>query len=406
MIGVIADDVTGATDVAAALSREGLRTLLAFDAELPVTEEADAVVMGLKTRSIPAADAVVTSMAALRTLRDAGATRFYFKYCSTFDSTDEGNIGPVTEALAQALGVSTVVTTPAAPIHGRTVKDGHLYVSGVPLHQTHMAHHPITPMRDSNLVSLLTPQVHGTVTTLPHSEVHTGVAVVRAAIAAAESAGVVHVIADAVDAADLAIIAEAADSAVLTAGSAGLIGAIGRRQRASGRTAPAPPAARTAIIAGSCSRRTLEQIASFQASGAPSHRVVPEPGQTAAELAEAALTWWDAQPDVTSAMIYSSSSPEERNGELPAVGELYEQVAGLVARGLAHRGVRRMLVAGGETSGAVIRELGTTVAVVGEEAAVGVPWIHDTAHGVHLVLKSGNFGDVDMFTSVAGGEQP
>ncbi|GAA2543074.1 four-carbon acid sugar kinase family protein [Microbacterium mitrae] len=410
MIGVIADDVTGATDVAAALSREGLQTLLAFNAETSVTEDADAIVIGLKTRSIPVAEAVATSLVALRSLENAGATRFYFKYCSTFDSTDEGNIGPVTEALAEALGVSTVVTTPAAPIHGRTVNDGNLYVFDVPLHETHMAHHPITPMRDSNLARLLTPQSRGAVMTLPLSAARDGAVAVRATIAAAESAGVTQgsvsvtqVIADAVTAADLAIIAEATDDAVLTAGSAGLIGAIAERQAASGRTVSAPPAGRTAIIAGSCSRRTLEQIAAFESSGGLSHRVVAAPGQTAAQLAEAALTWWDEQPTDTSAMIYSSSSAEERNDELPEAGELYEQVAGIVANGLAHRGVQRMLVAGGETSGAVIRELGTTVAVVGDEAAVGAPWIHDVAGGVHLVLKSGNFGEVDMFTSLAGG---
>ncbi|SJN38593.1 hypothetical protein FM104_10210 [Microbacterium esteraromaticum] len=402
MIGVIADDVTGATDVAAALSREGLRTLLALNAETPVTGDADAVVIGLKTRSIPADDAIEASLVALRTLRNAGATRFYFKYCSTFDSTDEGNIGPVTEALAQALGVSTVVTTPAAPVHGRTVNDGNLYVFDVPLHETHMAHHPITPMRDSNLSRLLTPQVQGAVTTLPLSAVREGAALAHAMIASAESAGVAHVIADAVDAADLAVIAEAVDTAVLTAGSAGLIGAIAARQVPSGRTVSAPPAGRTAIIAGSCSRRTLEQIAAFQESGGSSHRVVAEAGQTASELADAALTWWDEQPADSSALIYSSSSAEERDDELPEAGELYEQVAGIVAHGLAQRGVQRMVVAGGETSGAVIRELGTTVAVVGDEAAVGAPWVHDVARGVHLVLKSGNFGDVDLFTSVAG----
>ncbi len=404
MIGVIADDVTGATDVAAALSREGLRTLLALQADSPVTGDADAIVIGLKTRSIPVADAVAASLAALETLRDAGATRFYVKYCSTFDSTDEGNIGPVTEALADALGVPTVVTTPAAPIHGRTVDGGHLSVFGVPLHETHMAQHPITPMRDSNLVKLLTPQVHGTVTTLPLSVVRAGADAVRAALTAAEEAGTAHVIADAVDDADLAVIAEA-ETAVLTAGSAGLIGAIAARHQASGRTISAPPAAQTAIIAGSCSRRTLEQIAAFQASGGASHRVFAHPDQTATELAETALAWWDTQPADTSALIYSSSPADERRDELPGAGELYEQVAGIVARGLVQRGVQRLLVAGGETSGAVIRDLGTTVAVVGEEAAVGAPWIHDVAHDVHLVLKSGNFGDVDMFTSVAGDAQ-
>lgn len=405
MIGVIADDVTGATDVAAAFSREGLRTLLALNAEAPVTGDADAIVIGLKTRSIPVADAVATSLVALRTLQNAGATSFYVKYCSTFDSTDEGNIGPITEAVAQALGVSTVVTTPAAPIHGRTVDDGNLYVFDVPLHETHMAHHPITPMRDSNLVCLLTPQVQGSVSTLPLSAVRDGVAAVRATIADAERTGVAHTIADAVTDADLAVIAEAVDSAVLTAGSAGLIGAIAGRQVASGRTVSAPPVGRTAIIAGSCSGRTLEQIAAFKKAGGSSHRVIAERGQSAAELAEAALTWWDNQPADTSALIYSSGSAEERKNELPGAGELYEQVAGIVADGLAQRGVQRMLIAGGETSGAVIRKLGTTVAVVGEEAAVGAPWVHDVARDVHLVLKSGNFGDVDMFTDVAGRRQ-
>ncbi len=404
MIGVIADDVTGATDVAAALSRAGLQTLLAFDAATHVAGDADAIVIGLKTRSIPVADAVATSLVALRTLQNAGVTRFYFKYCSTFDSTDAGNIGPVTEALALALDVSTVVTTPAAPIHGRTVNDGDLYVFDVPLHETHMAHHPITPMCDSNLVRLLTPQCNGTVTTVPLAAVREGVAAVRATIAAADGAGVTQVIADAMTNDDLAVIAEAAEAAVLTAGSAGLIGAIAERQVASGRAIATAPAGRTAIIAGSCSRRTLEQIADFQASGGTSHRVIAEAGQTAEQLAEAALTWWDEQSADSSALIYSSSSAEERNDELPEAGELYEQVAGIVAHGLAERGVQRMLVAGGETSGAVIRELGTMVAVVGTEAAVGAPWIHDVDHGVHLVLKSGNFGDVDMFTSLAGVE--
>lgn len=401
MIGVIADDVTGATDVAAALSREGLRTLLAFDAETSLTGVADAIVIGLKTRSIPVADAVATSLVALHTLRNAGATRFYFKYCSTFDSTDEGNIGPVTEALAEALGVSTVVTTPAAPIHGRTVEGGHLSVFGVPLHETHMAHHPITPMRDSNLVSLLAPQVAGTVTTLPLSVVRAGAAEARATISAAESAGVAHVIADAVDAADLAAIAEAEDTAVLTAGSAGLIGAIAGRQLASGRTISAPPAVRTAIIAGSCSRRTLEQIDRFVGSGGPAHRVVAEPGDTAEELAARAVEWWEHLPSDADALLYSSTPAAERRQDVPGAGELYERAAGLIASQLSDRGVKRLLVAGGETSGEVVRALGTTVAVVGEEVAPGAPWIHDEERDVHLVLKSGNFGEEDLFVEVA-----
>lgn len=409
MIGVIADDVTGATDVAAALGRAGLRTVLALNTEAPLSEQdlaaVDAIVVGLKTRSIPVAEAVQASLEALRALRGVGANRFYFKYCSTFDSTPEGNIGPVTEALAIELGVDTVVTTPAAPIHGRTVAEGHLLIDGVPLHETHMAQHPITPMLDSSLERLLAPQVSGGIGTLQLETVRAGAAAVTAAIAAATaSAGawrVAHVIADAVEETDLRVIAEAVEGHALVAGSAGLVGAMAEREPASGRELGAPAPGRTAIIAGSCSRRTLEQIAAFRAAGGPSHHVVAQPGDSAEGLAAAALAWWDAQPGDASALIYSSSPAAERDARIPNAGELYEDVAGIVARELSERGVTRMLIAGGETSGAVIRELGTAAAVVGAEAAVGAPWIHDTERDAHLVLKSGNFGGPDFFVDVA-----
>lgn len=403
MIGVIADDVTGATDVAAALSRAGLRTVLALTADVPEDAAAasDAIVVGLKTRSIPAPDAVAESLRALRGLQAAGANRFYFKYCSTFDSTPAGNIGPVVEALADALGVGVVVTTPAAPIHGRTVAGGELFVDGVPLNETHMAQHPITPMRDASLVRLLAPQVAGEVDVLPLEVVRSGPANVRDAITSASRRGARHVIADAVLADDLGVIAESIEGALLAAGSAGLIASLAEREPASGHTIVVAPPGRTAIIAGSCSKRTLEQISAFVEAGGSSYRIVAQPGDTAAALAEAALAWWSELPSDESALVYSSSAAEDRDPNMPEAGELYEDVAGILARGMAARGVQRMLVAGGETSGAVIRELGATTAVVGAEAAVGAPWIHDAANDVYLVLKSGNFGDTDFFVDVA-----
>lgn len=402
MIGVIADDVTGATDVAAALSRAGLRTLLSLTTELePGEAEADAIVIGLKTRSIPAADAVAQSLAALAALRAAGAECAYFKYCSTFDSTPEGNIGPVTEALAAELGAALVVTTPAAPLHGRTVTGGRLFVGGVPLDETHMREHPVTPMRDSSVPRLLAPQVAGEVGLLPLEVVRAGAAAVRDAVASAEASGVVQLVADATEDADLDVIAEAIDGAPLVAGSAGLVGALARRRPASGRAASAPPAGRTAIIAGSCSRRTLEQIDRFQRSGAPSYRLRAERGDTAEGLAAGALAWWDAHSGDGSALIYSSSPAAERDAGFPEAGELYERTAGLLAEGLAARGVQRLLVAGGETSGEVVRALRLGTAVVGEEAALGAPWIHDPHRALHLVLKSGNFGEPGFFVDVA-----
>ncbi|MFF2270931.1 3-oxo-tetronate kinase [Agromyces sp. NPDC058136] len=403
MIGVIADDVTGATDVAAALSRAGLRTLLSLTAEISETAStapADAVVIGLKTRSMPVEEAVALSLDALASLQGLGADRFYVKYCSTFDSTPEGNIGPITEALAAELGAGVVVTTPAAPVHGRTVYRGRLFVGDDLLDETHMRDHPVTPMRDSSVARLLAPQVSGRVGVLPLETVRSGAASVRDRIAQARAAGEAHLVADAVGEEDLAVIAEAVEDDVLVGGSAGLIGALALRRPASLDALPHRTAGRTAILAGSCSRRTLEQIGRFREEGRPSFRLIAGPGETADDLADRAVAWWDEQPADASALIYSSSPADEREHRSPALGELYERAAGEIAVRLAERGIHRLLIAGGETSGEVIRALGTTTAVVGEEAAAGVPWIHDTERGLDLVLKSGNFGSPELFVDV------
>lgn len=402
MIGVIADDVTGATDVAAALRRAGLRTLLALGADVDAgSDDADAIVIGLKTRSLPAAEAVEQSLAALAVLRQRGADRIYVKYCSTFDSTAEGNIGPITEAVARELGTDLVVTTPAAPLHGRTVYRGHLFVGDTLLAETHMRDHPVTPMRDSSVLRLLTAQSTAPVAMLPLDVVQRGADAVRERLRRARADGSLHLVADAVADADLAVVAEAVENETLVAGSAGLVGAIALRGTASGTAAPVPPSGRTAIIAGSCSRRTLEQIDRFVSSGGPAYRVAAGAGTTAEDLAARAVAWWDEQPADAAALIYSSSPASERRDDPPGAGELYERTAGLIATQLSDRGVQRMLIAGGETSGEVIRALGTTVAIVGEEVAPGAPWIHDEQHDVHLILKSGNFGDEDLFVDVA-----
>ncbi|UPL18921.1 3-oxo-tetronate kinase [Microbacterium aurugineum] len=402
MIGVIADDMTGATDVAAALRRAGLRTLLVLGTELDEhAGPADGIVIGLKTRSLPVEEAVAQSLAALTVLRRQGADRIYVKYCSTFDSTDEGNIGPITEAIADALRADLVVTTPAAPLHGRTVYRGHLFVGDVLLAETHMRDHPVTPMRDSSVPRLLAAQCTAPVGLLPLDVVQRDADSVREVMRRSRAEGIRHLVADAVTDADLAVLADAVDGEILVAGSAGLVGAMALRETAAGATAPTPPSGRTAIIAGSCSRRTLEQIDRFVGSGGPAHRVVAEPGDTAEELAARAVEWWEHLPSDADALLYSSTPAAERRQDVPGAGELYEQAAGLIASQLSDRGVKRLLVAGGETSGEVVRALGTTVAVVGEEVAPGAPWIHDEERDVHLVLKSGNFGEEDLFVEVA-----
>ena len=261
MIGVIADDVTGATDVAAALRRAGLRTLLILGTDTadasaagPSISEsaaaADGIVIGLKTRSLPADEAVAQSLAALAALRAQGADRIYVKYCSTFDSTADGNIGPITEAVADALGADLVVTTPAAPLHGRTVYRGHLFVGDVLLAETHMRDHPVTPMRDSSVPRLLTAQSAQAVGMLPLDVVQRGADAVREALDGARAAGILQLIADAVTDADLDVIADAVEAEPLVAGSAGLVGALALRETVAGETAPATPHGRTANIAG------------------------------------------------------------------------------------------------------------------------------------------------------------
>lgn len=402
MIGVIADDVTGATDVAAALRRAGLRTMLAlrsdFDGE---AVDADAVVIGLKTRSIPVAEAIASSLEALRTLQQLDVAQVYFKYCSTFDSTDAGNIGPVTEALAAALGADLVVTTPAAPVHGRTVYRGYLFVGDLLLHETHMRDHPVTPMRDASLSRLLAAQTADPVAVLPLETIREGSDAVRAAIEQAGAAGTRHLIADAASEDDLDVVAGALDGAALMAGSAGLVGALARRRGSDAETPAGPPAGRTALIAGSCSQRTLEQIQHFRDAGHSAYRIVAKPGDTAAALASDAIAWWDRQSHDASALLYSSSAAADRDASVPNAGELYEETAGIIAAELADRGVERMLIAGGETSGAVVEALGIEAAIVGPEAATGAPWIRDSERELHLVLKSGNFGDADLFVDVA-----
>ena len=403
MIGVIADDATGATDVAAALSRAGLRTALALTTDLDRWRgDADALVLGLKTRSVPAADAVRQSLEAWEALAAQGAERVYLKYCSTFDSTPDGNIGPVTEALAGRLGTRTVVTTPSAPLHGRTVYQGHLFVGDRLLHETHMADHPRTPMRDSSVPRLLRAQARWPVELLPLAVVHSGTGAVRDHLEALGANGAVHVVADALDEADLDVLASAVRTAPVVAGSAGLVGAIGRASSAGSHVPSRPPAGRTAILAGSCSHRTLEQIAVFRDLGRPLYQLTGGPGQSANELADAALRWWDRLADDAPALIASSQPPEHRASAPEGTADLYEEATGLIAAGLAERGLRRLVIAGGETSGAVVSALRTRVAEIGEEAAPGVPWIHDREHGLHLLLKSGNFGGPTLFADVTG----
>ncbi|MGW3342636.1 3-oxo-tetronate kinase [Nonomuraea rubra] len=401
MIGAIADDVTGATDVAVALRRRGIRTLLYFGlppqgAEAP---EHDAVVIALKTRTIHKADAVARSLRALRWLRAHGAAeQVYFKYCSTFDSTPDGNIGPVLDALADAMDAPIVPMTPSSPEHGRTQYNGYLFVGDVLLGESHMRHHPLTPMTDSYLPRLLEAQsaYRSGVVTLPHVR---GQGVQRR-LAELREQGVRYAFVDALEDDDLMTAGRALARAPLVAGAAGLAGGLAAARAGAGHgEEPAPePSGPAAVLAGSCSARTLQQVQAMIEAGRPAHRLDALADQNADSLARAALAWYDAlRQDTGAPLIYSSLEPAKLRRVQESLGversaSILETAIGRIARGLVERGVTRLITAGGETSGAVVSALGVPGGVIGAEAARGVPWIF-TPSGPALLLKSGNFGD-------------
>ncbi|MGA4946522.1 3-oxo-tetronate kinase [Streptomyces cinereoruber] len=409
-IGCIADDFTGGTDVAAAFRRAGLRTALVFgtpDAATTLPPDCDAAVVALKSRSTPAAEAVADSTTAQRWLWAQGAAQIYFKYCSTFDSTPHGNIGPVSDALLDAAGATVTLHTPASPANGRTVYQGHLFVHDQLLSDSPLRHHPLNPMTDPSLLRLLTPQTTHPVALIDWATVRSGPAAVRDALLTHQRNGVRHVIADALTDDDLAVLGAAALELPVVAGAAGLAEGLGHAYHATGAATPVPlPAGgRAAVLAGSCSARTLEQIAQFYAAGLPSLHLDVLAAATGRDVVTEALTWYDAQDPAAPVLIYASASPEElaavqaQLGVAEAAAQV-EELLGTLAVHLVDRGVNRLLVAGGETSGAVTTALGVRAVLVGDEADPGVPWTTaDTKNGpLALILKSGNFGAPDLFT--------
>lgn len=422
MIGAIADDFTGATDIAVAFRRSALRVVLVFDREnaTPVGD-ADVVVIAQKTRAVSAATAVEQSLDALRWLQEAGAEQFFFKYCSTFDSRDEGNIGPVADALAEALGAPHTVFVPSSPAHQRTQYMGHLFVGGELLSDSPMRHHPLTPMTDSSIPRVLSRQTPRHVGLVDHRDVREGSERIAERIAAAEQAGTPYLVVDAVCPADLLEIGAAVSHDPLVTGAAGLADGFGAayarrlgiapdRRTDTSSQGPVGPV-RAAALAGSCSSRTLEQVEHMRSLhphlflDAAAH---PDP----VVLAESALAWFDAKPDASTPLLFSSQPPEDLRRTQEALGierasQILETATGLIARGLVERGVRRLVVAGGETSGAVVTALGVTSGEIGSEVAAGVPWIYThVPEPIALLLKSGNFGDSEMLDRALHQEQP
>jgi uncharacterized protein YgbK (DUF1537 family) len=420
-LGVIADDFTGATDVASMLVRAGMRTVQLIGvppAEVAPPAHADAVVIALKTRTVSAVDAVRESLAALRWLQRAGMRQCYFKYCSTFDSTPAGNIGPVTEALMAALDARFTIACPAFPENGRTVFRGHLFVGDVLLSDSGMRDHPLTPMHDANLVRVLQAQCRGRVGLLARETVAAGDEAVRERCAALQRDGRSIAIADAVTDDDLRMLAEACvDMPLLTAGS-GLALGLPAVYAARGWLVPDARAAAldaatgaAAVLAGSCSIATNAQVQRWQQAGRAAFAVDPRALARDAPVAQLALAWAQRHLAREPVLVYATTTPHELasvQGELGAAraGALVETCLAQIARGLVERGVRRLVVAGGETAGAVVQALGVTRLRIGAAICPGVPWTQADASTLdsplHLALKSGNFGGPDFFDEALG----
>lgn len=411
VIGCIADDYTGGTDIAAALRRQGLRTVLLFgppDDATPL-DVCDAVVVALKTRALDAGPAVKMSLAARNWLiADAGVSTIYFKYCSTFDSTPAGNIGPVIDALLDAAGEAMTVVCPATPEHGRTVYQGHLFVADQLLSESSMRHHPLTPMTDSHLPRLMAAQTPHRVGLVTWQQIRRGSIAIAEELNTAGANGVRHVVLDALDDADLTTIARAVDGMAVVTGAAGLAGALGRvirdhdRGNASQEPIPAPRGA-TVILAGSCSKTTLGQVA-YARQRFASLRLDPRTVAKPADLFDPALAWLLDHLGDEPVMIYSSAPSEERGPSDAGVADQLEATIAALAKAAVTAGARRVVVAGGETSGAVVDALGVKSVVVDAETDRGVPWCSTSDHQLSLLLKSGNFGEPDLLVRAATSE--
>lgn len=411
VLGCIADDFTGATDLAGLLARSGVRVSLRIGVpDQAPSDTAAFEVIALKSRTAPVDEAISETRAALKWLQAAGASRFFWKYCSTFDSTAEGNIGPVAEALMTDLGTDQTIYCPAFPENGRSIFMGNLFVGQQPLAESPMKDHPLTPMRDSNLMRLLAPQVTQPVGLANRLIVAQGPDALRHELDLLKANGVAHVVVDAVANADLEIIAQACrDMPLMTGGSAvamplpALYLADGTLSADVPKLHAAKLGAATIVLSGSCSAMTNKQVADYTSRGAPCFRL--DPIALAENGPQPALDWLSSQDLDQAPIIYATADPDsvrkaqEKLG-VAGAGQIIEATLSACAVAARDRGARRVIVAGGETSGAVTQALGVTQLDIGTEIAPGVPWTYcqSGGHQIALTLKSGNFGTETFFT--------
>ncbi len=409
-LGVIADDFTGATDIASFLVTNGMSTVqLNGIPEQHFEVNSEAVVISLKSRSCPADLAVSQALAALEWLRERGCQQFYFKYCSTFDSTAEGNIGPVLDALLEALGEELTVISPALPVNGRTVYQGYLFVGEQLLNESGMRHHPVTPMKDAHLGRLIEQQAHGEAGLIPFSIIEKGPQAVVDGLDRLRQSGVRYAVLDALNEQHLLTQGQALRNMKLVSGGSGLAIGLARDwsqrggQSQESSLAGMPVAGRAVVLSGSCSLMTNAQVAAYKQL-APARAVdvaacFANLAGYAAELSD----WVCSHADAPLApMVYATMEPEalkrsqQQYGD-KASSERVEQLFAALAAGLQAQGFTRFIVAGGETSSIVSQTLGVEAFHIGPVISPGVPWVRDTRQPLSLALKSGNFGDEQFF---------
>ncbi|URL02064.1 four-carbon acid sugar kinase family protein [Avibacterium sp. 20-126] len=410
MLGVIADDFTGASDIASFLVENGLRTVQMNGVPTqPLQDSVDAIVISLKSRSNPTEEAIQQSLHALDWLKQNGCSQFYFKYCSTFDSTAKGNIGPVTDALLNALNDDFTVITPALPINGRTIFNGYLFVGDVLLNESGMRHHPITPMKDANLLRLMDAQAQGKTGLVAYADVIQGSEQVKARFAELKQQGYRYAVVDAVDNQQLAVLAEAVAEFKLVTGGSGLGAYMAARLSGGkkGENAFVPQKGKTVVLSGSCSVMTNQQVENYQKK-APHLFLNVEQAIHQSDYVDTLYQWTISNLQSPFApMIYATVPPEQLKAIQQQFGaerasHAIEQTFAHLAKKLKNAGVTNFITAGGETSSIVVQQLGFSGFHIGKQIAPGVPWLKALEEPIYLALKSGNFGKVDFFEFAQG----
>ncbi len=419
-IGVIADDFTGATDIASFMVQGGLATVQVVGipsgaedkwAQLAEVQTADCVVVSLKSRSCRAQEAVNLSLAAQKWLDKLGAEYIYFKYCSTFDSTADGNIGPVLEALCQVMGESQTVLCPALPVNQRNVYKGYLFVGSCLLHESHMAHHPLNPMVSSKLENLLEPQLKhkNSCGLLEWETLQRGSEAVQARLQELEKMR--YVICDSICDRDLEQLAAVLLPRMrLFSGGSGLGWALAQhlvRSQAVSKNKleqnVVPSRTVSVVLSGSCSKATLEQIDEYKKLAPAFFVDVLTCAKNVQSYVAKVIDWFNRQSMSPYAPMLYASAESTKVQEIQSIigkqkaSKVVEDFFAALAINLKQMNVQNFIIAGGEISGAVVQALQIRYFAIGHTIAPGVPWLKSLDSGAFLALKSGNFGDKDFF---------